>query len=215
MIEEVGASTTAGNNEAVVEPDVVESGKKTLFTRIWNQITNTYTYFPISETLVQSAPPPAVDEQETANMVEPAVIAQPSPVVQKQNKKKGGKNKAHSNINNNVEASAQGMNSDLPQKPADLIATVKRTPFDDSEAQQLIDILLNKQSGVPVEEDRWIEPGQKADSKEQQLERQLAERDTELAHEKASLKSVTERLNVLRQELNASKTAQVHFDENL
>jgi len=90
----------------------------------------------------------------------------------------------------------------------DLIPLIMKTPMDDMEIQNVIDLLLTKQIGTsaPVNHD-WVEASEKNETK--QLQRQLAEKETLLADEVAKSKSLTDRMNVLRQELNNLKTAHV------
>ena len=72
-----------------------------------------------------------------------------------------------------------------------------KTPMDDMEIQNVIDLLLTKQIGTsaPVNHD-WVEASEKNETK--QLQRQLAEKETLLADEVAKSKSLTDRMNVLR-----------------
>eukprot|EP00094_Tigriopus_californicus_P012985 TCALIF_12555-PB protein Name:"Similar to KTN1 Kinectin (Gallus gallus)" AED:0.24 eAED:0.24 QI:0/0.4/0.5/0.56/0.8/0.87/16/94/1061 len=94
-------------------------------------------------------------------------------------------------------------------QPRELISVVKKTALDDGEVQQLIDILLNKQAGSsagsPATE--WIEPTAKgAQNETKNLQRQLVEKETALEDERVKVKSITERMHVLRQELNQVKS---------
>ena len=79
----------------------------------------------------------------------------------------------------------------------DLIPLIMKTPMDDMEIQNVIDLLLTKQIGTsaPVNHD-WVEASEKNETK--QLQRQLAEKETLLADEVAKSKSLTDRMNVLR-----------------
>ena len=74
---------------------------------------------------------------------------------------------------------------------------IMKTPMDDMEIQNVIDLLLTKQIGTsaPVNHD-WVEASEKNETK--QLQRQLAEKETLLADEVAKSKSLTDRMNVLR-----------------
>ena len=82
----------------------------------------------------------------------------------------------------------------------DLIPLIMKTPMDDMEIQNVIDLLLTKQIGTsaPVNHD-WVEASEKNETK--QLQRQLAEKETLLADEVAKSKSLTDRMNVLRYEI--------------
>ena len=46
----------------------------------------------------------------------------------------------------------------FPATPKELLATIKKTAFNDVEAQKLIDVLLTKQQGDPLNtSEEWIE----------------------------------------------------------
>ena len=79
----------------------------------------------------------------------------------------------------------------------DLIPLIMKTPMDDMEIQNVIDLLLTKQIGTSgsVNHD-WVEASEKNETK--QLQRQLAEKESLLSDEEAKSKSLTERMNVLR-----------------
>ena len=72
-----------------------------------------------------------------------------------------------------------------------------KTPMDDMEIQNGIDLLLTKQVGTSgsVNHD-WIEASEKNETK--QLQKQLAEKETLLVDEEAKTKSLTARMNDLR-----------------
>lgn len=112
----------------------------------------------------------------------------------------------------NVKNKKKKVKDDISEKhgdsTVDLIPLIMKTPMDDMEIQNVIDLLLTKQIGTsaPVNHD-WVEASEKNETK--QLQRQLAEKETLLADEVAKSKSLTDRMNVLRQELNQLKTAHV------
>ncbi len=95
--------------------------------------------------------------------------------------------------------------------PRSLIAAVKKTFLRDDEAQQLIDILLNKQSGSGGSgSNEWTSAGSSkaaggGSGGLAELKKQLESKTTALADQEAAVKSLADRLNVLRAELNASK----------
>ena len=74
---------------------------------------------------------------------------------------------------------------------------IMKTPMDDMEIQNVIDLLLTKQVGTSgsVNHD-WIEASEKNETK--QLQKQLAEKETLLVDEEAKTKSLTARMNDLR-----------------
>ena len=90
-----------------------------------------------------------------------------------------------------------------------MINAVKKTKFGEEEAQNLIEILLNKTSGGSVHDTsaEWVESGPKNDVGS--LKKELAVKEAELQEEAQRVRSVTERMTVLRQELNAAKSQQV------
>lgn len=92
----------------------------------------------------------------------------------------------------------------------EIISTVKKTPFEDAEAQTLIDILLNKQAGgggVP-NGNGWVQPGNSG-NEVKQLQRALIEKDDIIVQQEALNKNLAERMNGLRQELSIAKASQV------
>lgn len=95
--------------------------------------------------------------------------------------------------------------------PTELISFVKKTPLDDSEAQQLIDILLNKQAGSSTQNGDWVEPGKASSTggEVKQLQKALKEKEEELSEQEVVVNGLTQKLAGLRQELNAAKSGQV------
>ncbi len=91
--------------------------------------------------------------------------------------------------------------------PGELIAAVKKTPLDDSEAQRLIDVILNKQGGGGGDGGDWVDTSKGSHTNEvKNLQRQLEEKKVLLEEEAARTKSITDRMNLLRQELNQAKS---------
>ena len=123
--------------------------------------------------------------------------AKPSPRDRSQSKK--NKNKGNKNPDNNQPKINR-------HDVGELIAVVKKTSFDDSEAQTLIDILLTKQSGAAVNDSMgWVE-NSKSENELQKLQNQLKDKQSQLEEESQRCKSVTDRMNQLRAEYNASKS---------
>lgn len=97
-------------------------------------------------------------------------------------------------------------------QPRELISVVKKTALDDGQVQQLIDILLNKQAGsssAGAPSTEWIEPPSAkggAQNETKTLQRALQDKETALEEERVKVKSITERMHVLRQELNQVKS---------
>lgn len=96
----------------------------------------------------------------------------------------------------------------------ELIGVVKKTPFDANEAQTLIDILLNKSSGLTTAGENWVEkPSTKAKNTDMDqvkaLKKELEDKVLALREQEDRNKSITDRMNLLRQELNQAKSGLV------
>ena len=93
-----------------------------------------------------------------------------------------------------------------PSSPKELLSIVKKTPFNDTEAQKLIDVLLTKQSGDSLNtSDEWIEKGKPTET--QKLKQELSETLHYLEDERMKVKSFTDKLTAMRKELNDEKSA--------
>merc|ERR1712001_512358 len=129
-----------------------------------------------------------VDQTPAAAVVtEPIVPIEENVVVAVEEKKsKPKKNKK----------SKEDANEKLIDTNIDLIPMIMKTPMDDMEIQNVIDLLLTKQVGTSgsVNHD-WIEASEKNETK--QLQKQLAEKETLLVDEEAKTKSLTARMNDL------------------
>lgn len=125
---------------------------------------------------------------------------EPSPL---QEKSKGRKKGVASSIQKSTEGAKK------PQlQPHDLLSAVKKTTFEEEELQNLIDILLNKQQGsFGNMNGGWVERGGQA-SEIKQLEKSLQDTRTALMEETSKVKSLTERWNQVRQEMNMAKAQQ-------
>ena len=90
--------------------------------------------------------------------------------------------------------------------PKELLAVVKKTAFNDSEAQKLIDVLLTKQSGDPLNtSEEWIERGKPTES--QRLKQELTETRQALTDERINGRAFVEKMAALKLELNKERTA--------
>jgi len=137
-----------------------------------------------------AASPVAAIEEEIEQVVEPVKVAKPSPTKQKAKKEK------------NVPADAN---------PKDLLSIVKKTAFNDVEAQKLIDVLLTKQSGDPLNtSEEWIEKGKPTES--QKLRQELNETIQALEDERMKGKSFSDKMTCLRRELNEEKSAKANHN---
>jgi len=98
-----------------------------------------------------------------------------------------------------------------PGNPKDLLAIVKKTAFNDVEAQKLIDVLLTKQSGDPLNtSEEWIEKGKPTES--QKLRQELNETIQALEEERMKGKSFSDKMTNLRRELNEEKSAKANHN---
>lgn len=77
----------------------------------------------------------------------------------------------------------------------DIQNLVVKAPLDDFEIQNIIDSLLSKQTGTGVQES-WVEASKENETKA--LQRQLADKDALLMEENGKVKSLTEKMALLR-----------------
>lgn len=83
----------------------------------------------------------------------------------------------------------------------DLIQMVMKTPLDDLEIQNVIDLLLTKQTGSSSSGSHyhdWIDASGENKNETKILQRQLAEKDALLSDEMAKCKSLIEKMGLLR-----------------
>jgi len=150
----------------------------------------------------------AVVEEPAPEVIEPVEAPEPVPVevVKKvqQPPKKEGKKKQKSN----------NAKDELILQPKttleDLINLVMKTPLDDLEIQNVIDLLLTRQTGASSSNyhDDWIDASEKKNDTKN-LQNQLAEKDTLLQEEMAKVKSITDKMAVLRVDLNGARNTTV------
>jgi len=111
----------------------------------------------------------------------------PSPVVSKKAAKKQNQNAAK-----------------LGSK--DLLSIVEKSVLNDFEAQQIIDVLLNKQSGnFTSEADEWVEQGKPSETTK--LTKKIEELQNTLKEEVAKAGSFKDKMSELRRDLNEEKSA--------
>ncbi|XP_072170972.1 uncharacterized protein [Diadema setosum] len=84
-----------------------------------------------------------------------------------------------------------------------LISAVKTAPLKDSEIQQLIEILLNRQGGSPSADD-WVKANQRNDPVSA-LKKQLQEKEQALHNEMLLAQSASQKVKELRHELNQQR----------
>jgi len=130
----------------------------------------------------------AIIEDEVEPAPEPVKPTKPSPTKQKAKKEKADSGALHH------------------ATPKELLAIIKKTAFNDTEAQKLIDVLLTKQSGDPLNtSEEWIEKGKPTES--QKLRQELNETIQALEEERMKGKSFSDKMTSLRRELNEEKAA--------
>ena len=97
------------------------------------------------------------------------------------------------------------------QSPKELLAVVKKTSFNDAEAQKLIDLLLTKQSGDALNtSDEWIEKGKPTET--QKLKQELGELEEVLKEERMKNKSFTDKFSAMKRELNDERAAKANHN---
>merc|ERR550532_3682650 len=89
----------------------------------------------------------------------------------------------------------------LPGTPRDLLAAVKKTSFNDEDAQAMINVLLTKQSGDALNtSEEWIEQGKPSETK--QLKQELAEAFKALEEERNHKIAFEKQLTTMKKDLN-------------
>ena len=78
----------------------------------------------------------------------------------------------------------------------DIKNLVIKTPLDDLEIQNIVDSLLSKQTGTGPVQESWVEASKENETKI--LQRQLADKDALLHDESGKVKSLTEKMALLR-----------------
>merc|ERR1719342_1888556 len=162
---------------------------------------------PEAADLTDVAPPPAekvVPEVQKANETEVKEIVAPvenaKPVKSSPAKQKAKKEKAVADF--------------AAPNPKELLTIVKKTSFNDAEAQKLIDVLLTKQSGEALNtSDEWIEKGKPTEA--QRLKQELSDTVRYLEEEKSKVKSFTDKLTSMRKELNDERAAKANYNRNI
>ena len=75
-----------------------------------------------------------------------------------------------------------------------------KTSLDDLEIQNVIDLLLTRQTGSGTSSNYhdWIDASENKNNETKNLQRQLAEKEELLTEEEAKCKSITSKMNELR-----------------
>merc|ERR1712156_1386560 len=91
----------------------------------------------------------------------------------------------------------------------DLLQLVMKTPLDDLEIQNVIDLLLTRQTGSSSSNYHdWVDASDKK-NETKILQGQLAEKEALLAEETAKVKSITDKMAALRVDLNGARNTTV------
>ena len=159
----------------------------------------------VVEEVVPEAPAPelveapaVVEEEEVVEKVEVVELpsppqAAPEPVAKSTpTKGKGKKQKSEAT------AAPQVV---LPGTPKDLLTAIKKTSFNDEDAQAIINVLLTKQSGDAMNtSEEWIEQGKPSETK--QLKQELTEAFKALEEERNHKIAFEKQLTTMKKDLN-------------
>jgi len=167
---------------------------------------------PEPKEVVDSAPAPApaaATEEVTANVetekVAVAETPESAPVVEIVKPTKSSPTKQK------VKKEKIVPTESAPPNPKELLTIVKKTAFNDAEAQKLIDVLLTKQSGDSLNtSDEWIEKGKPTET--QKLKQDLSEMMHYLDDERLKVKSFSDKLTAMRKELNDERAAKANHN---
>jgi len=141
-----------------------------------------------AQPVVEEAPVEVEEEVEVPKPVEvaPEPIAKSTPTKTKAKKQK---------------AEAVSVPTIALGSPRDLLTAIKKTSFNDEEAQAVINVLLTKQSGGPLNtSEEWIEQGKPSETK--QLKQELNEAFKALEEERNNKIAFEKQLTMMRKDLN-------------
>ena len=155
---------------------------------------------PIQEEMKQSSseatPTKKPKNKKNKIKIEEVVEQQPEPVVIEEPVKKA----APVNVKK-ANKKAKADNQELKPKITsyeDIKNLVVKTPLDDFEIQNIVDSLLSKQTGTASSvQESWVEASKENETKA--LHRQLAENEALIIEERGKVKSLTEKMALLRQ----------------
>ena len=130
--------------------------------------------------------------------IEEVVEQQPEPVVIMEEQKKAAA--APVNVKKaNKKAKNENQETAKPKITSfeDIKNLVVKTPLDDFEIQNIVDSLLSKQTGTASSvQESWVEASKENETKA--LHRQLAENEALIIEERGKVKSLTEKMALLR-----------------
>jgi len=152
----------------------------------------------------------AVEEIAAPEVIEPVEVPEPVQVEVVQQKTQAEQQQQQPKKENKKKQKAKAeLNLQPKTSTEDLLQLVMKTPLDDLEIQNVIDLLLTRQTGSSSSNYHdWIDAsGQENETKN--LSNQLAEKDALLAEEMDKVKSITDKMAALRVELNGSRNTTV------
>jgi len=193
----------------VVEPDVVEEVKQQSSAEATPKATpkkskkkkNKINIEEVDAAVEEIAAPQVIEAVEVPEPVQVEVVQKKAASQQQQQQPK--------KENKKKQKTKDELNLQPKTSTEDLIQLVMKTPLGDLEIQNVIDLLLTRQTGSSSSNYHdWIDAsGQKNETKI--LSNQLAEKDALLAEEMDKVKSITDKMAALRVELNGSRNTTV------
>merc|ERR1712021_86526 len=189
----------------VVEPDVVEEVKQQSSAEATPKKSkkkkNKINIEEVDAAVEEIAAPQVIEAVEVPEPVQVEVVQKKTAAQQQQQQPK--------KENKKKQKTKDELNLQPKTSTEDLIQLVMKTPLGDLEIQNVIDLLLTRQTGSSTSNyNDWIDAsGQQNETK--MLSNQLAEKDALLAEEMDKVKSITDKMAALRVELNGSRNTTV------
>jgi len=189
----------------VIEPDVVEEVKQQSSAEATPKKSkkkkNKINIEEVDAAVEEIAAPQVIEAVEVPEPVQVEVVQKKTASQQQQQQPK--------KENKKKQKTKDELNLQPKTSTEDLIQLVMKTPLGDLEIQNVIDLLLTRQTGSSSSNYHdWIDAsGQKNETKI--LSNQLAEKDALLAEEMDKVKSITDKMAALRVELNGSRNTTV------
>merc|ERR1711971_915306 len=193
----------------VVEPDVVEEVKQQSSAEATPKTTPKKSKKKKNKINIEEVDA-AVEEIAAPQVIEAVEVPEPVQVEDVQKKTASQQQQQQPKKENKKKQKTKDeLNLQPKTSTEDLIQLVMKTPLGDLEIQNVIDLLLTRQTGSSSSNYHdWIDAsGQKNETKI--LSNQLAEKDALLAEEMDKVKSITDKMAALRVELNGSRNTTV------
>jgi len=152
----------------------------------------------VEETVPEVVEPVEVPEPVPVEVVQEPVVQQQQQQPKKESKKNKKSNKPKDELILQPKTSLD-----------DLLQLVMKTPLDDLEIQNVIDLLLTRRTGSSSSNYHdWVDASDKK-NETKILQGQLAEKEALLAEETAKVKSITDKMAALRVDLNGARNTTV------